>query len=88
MIYQTKNPILIVIFNRPEIVAETLKSIKNAKPKTIYVFADGPRKNNKSDEINCQKTRNLFDEKLDWECKVIKKYHDKNLGCQLSFKRK
>lgn len=84
MIYQTKNPILIVIFNRPEIVAETFRSIKNAKPKTIYVFADGPRKNNKTDEINCQKARSFFDEKLDWECEIIKKYNDKNLGCQLA----
>ena len=47
MIYQTKNPILIVIFNRPEIVAETFKSIKNAKPETIYVFADGQEKTTK-----------------------------------------
>ena len=26
----------------------------------------------------------FFDEKLDWECKIIKKYHDKNLGCQMA----
>tara|TARA_B100000886_G_C20423910_1_gene492950 strand:- start:1423 stop:2361 length:939 start_codon:yes stop_codon:yes gene_type:complete len=84
VIYQTKNPILIVIFNRPEIVSKVFRSIKKAKPETIYVFADGPRKKNKSDEINCQKTRDLFDEKLDWECNVIKKYYDKNLGCQLA----
>ena len=84
MIYQTKNPILIVVFNRPEIVGKTFEAIKKSKPKKIYVFADGPRKSVDTDKFNCKKTREIFNEKVDWDCEIITNYNENNLGCQLA----
>ena len=41
MAYDT--PVLLIIFNRPNITRQTLHAIRQAQLKTLYVAADGPR---------------------------------------------
>ena len=55
------------------------ESIRKAKPKKLYLIADGPK--DKKEEIICQKTRNLIENSIDWVCEVHKIYSDTNLGC-------
>jgi hypothetical protein len=55
------------------------ESIRKAKPKKLYLIADGPK--DKKEEIKCQKTRNLIENSIDWVCEVHKIYSDTNLGC-------
>lgn len=74
-------PIVFIIFNRPETTSRVFESIKNAKPKTIYVIADGPRKNNPNDKQKCKETRAIL-KHIDWKCKVYKDFSKINLGCK------
>ena len=71
-------PILIIVFNRPELTKKLIKSLSLLKPQKIYVVADGPR--NKKDINLCNETKKLFDTEINWNCDLIKKYQKINLG--------
>lgn len=78
-----KNPVAFIIFNRPDTTQRVFDAIREAKPKKLFVIADGPRLNVPSDKDKCIKTRNIINQ-VDWDCEVIKRYSDTNLGCGLS----
>src|SRR5258708_38265902 len=75
-------PVLLVIFNRPETTRLVFEAIRKAKPPKLYVAADGPRKNIKSDIENCAGARKII-EHVDWDCKVETLFRDENLNCGL-----
>ena len=77
--YQVKSPILFLIFNRPKETQILFNAIRDAKPKKLYVSADGPRNNGK-DELVCKETKNILNQ-IDWECELITLYREENLGC-------
>jgi len=70
-------PIVFIIFARPGQTARVFQAIREAKPATLYVIADGPK--NISDALRCQETRKIIDG-IDWECSVRKNYSETNLG--------
>jgi GR25 family glycosyltransferase involved in LPS biosynthesis len=76
-------PVLFLIFNRPEYTRESLAAIRNAKPKKLYIAADGPRQGRDGEKELCEKTRNLVLNSIDWECEVKTRFQEKNLGCYL-----
>jgi hypothetical protein len=76
-------PILFIIFNRPSQTKRVFESIKNVKPKELYIAADGPRINNEKDSINCKLTREIV-QNIDWECNVHYLLREKNLGCKIA----
>ena len=78
--YKVKSPVVILLFNRVENTKKLFNIIKKVKPEKLFLIADGPRKENKEDTIKCEETRKIFDN-IDWNCKVYKKFSDKNLGC-------
>ncbi|WKL45998.1 nucleotide-diphospho-sugar transferase [Flavobacterium pectinovorum] len=78
--YQVKSPILFLIFNRPKETQTLFNAIKEARPKKLYVAADGPR-NNGIDESLCKETRSILDQ-VDWDCETITLFRDQNLGCK------
>ena len=41
--YIVKSPILIRFFNRPDELKKLMNVIKKVKPKTFYLFSDGPK---------------------------------------------
>ena len=77
-------PILFLIFNRPETEKRVFEMIRKAKPKVLYVAADGPRKDIKGEKEKCNLARKIVDEGVDWDCKVHKLYRNKNLGCKMA----
>ncbi|MEE9450696.1 MAG: hypothetical protein V3V72_11645 [Ignavibacteriaceae bacterium] len=74
-------PVVLIIFNRPELTKRIFQEIRNVKPTALYVIADGPRKTRPGENERCILTRNII-ETVDWECKVYKNYSDVNLGCK------
>ncbi len=76
-----QTPILLLLFNRPEITRKLLSRLELIKPSTIYVNIDGPR--NALDEKKINKVKELI-ANISWECKVFKKYNLNNLGCRNS----
>lgn len=73
-------PILFLVFNRPSTTKIVFESIRNAKPKKLYIAADGPRKG-KADEIEkCMEVRAIASN-VDWDCEVKTLFRDENYGC-------
>jgi hypothetical protein len=75
-------PVLLIVFNRPETTQKVFERIRAAKPAKLYIAADGARKGNSNDEINCKKVFEIVN-KIDWDCEVYKNYSDVNLGCSI-----
>lgn len=76
-------PILIVFFNRPDTLKSVIESLKIVKPKYLYVAQDGPRVGNQEDVRNCLECRKVLSSSINWDCKIIELYQDKNLGCKI-----
>ncbi len=76
-------PVLFLIFNRPDTTQEVFNKIRQAKPKQIFVAADGPREDKKGEKEKCEQARRII-EQVDWECEVKTLFRDKNLGCKIA----
>ncbi|MGN7986703.1 nucleotide-diphospho-sugar transferase [Pedobacter sp. 22226] len=74
-------PVLFLIFNRPETTIAVFEEIKKAKPKQLFVAADGPRKGNENDLVKCAVTRNLILNGIDWPCELKTLFREENCGC-------
>ncbi|WP_081212330.1 hypothetical protein [Salegentibacter sediminis] len=79
-----KTPILYLVFNRLDLVEKSFAKIKNARPKVLFVAADGPRADAIEDERKCYDVRNYIKQNIDWECEVSYLFREKNLGCGLA----
>ena len=75
------NGVLYIVFNRPDLVELSLGSIKNAKPKRLYIAADGPRPNKPDDVRLCAEVRSIIERVIDWDCELHTRYQEQNLGC-------
>ena len=75
--------VLITFFARPETLEKVFESVREARPSTLLLWQDGPRKNRPQDIENIRRCRAVV-ENIDWECKVYKNYHDENMGCDPS----
>lgn len=71
-------PILLIVFNRPELTRRALEAIAQAKPTTLLVAADGPRFT--EEQERCEQVRDLIGA-INWGCDVRTNYSDINLGC-------
>ncbi len=73
-------PIVLIVFNRPDLVKGQINALRALAPSQLYVIADGPRANNDDDHARCRAVREAVDQ-VDWDCAVIKDYADENMGC-------
>lgn len=75
--------LLFIVFNRPEITERVFNKIKEAKPRRLYIAADGPRAEYPDDVEKCDKVRKLV-LNIDWDCEIKTLFRDQNLGCKLA----
>jgi hypothetical protein len=73
-------PVLLITFNRYKYTYEVLEKIRRAKIKKLYLFNDGPRKNNNIDVMEREKIKNIIGD-IDWDCEVNTYFAKENLGC-------
>lgn len=71
-------PVGFLIFNRPDLTEIVFEAIALAKPKKLFVIADGPRFPEEAEK--CLSARGVI-EKVDWDCDVFTDFSDTNLGC-------
>ena len=74
-------PILFLIFNRPEPTAGVFEKIRQQKPSKLYIAADGPRKNKDGENEQCDLTKRIVIENIDWDCQVKTLFREENSGC-------
>ncbi len=71
-------PILFLIFNRLSTAQKIFDEIKKARPKKIFISADGPREGVAGDKEKCCQTRDVV-KQIDWDCEVKTLFREKNL---------
>lgn len=76
-------PILLIGFNRPEIINETFSYIRKAKPEKLFVAIDGPRENRAGEDKLVNDVKKIV-KVIDWACEVHYKYNDTNLGAEIT----
>ena len=76
-------PVLFLVFNRPETTARVFQSIRQARPRRLYVAADGPRPQVPTDAARCAATRAIATA-VDWDCTVTTLFRTRNLGCRMA----
>jgi hypothetical protein len=75
-----KTPVGFLIFNRPDLTEKVFSTIAQAKPKKLFVIADGPRPDRPGEAEKCEKTRSII-QKVDWDCEVLTNFSETNMGC-------
>ena len=80
--YKTQSPVLLLLFNRPEHTKVIFEEVRNAKPKKLYISIDGPRSNNKLDEVNINLIKDFIINNIDWDCNVKTLFRESNIGCK------
>ena len=76
-------PVLLIVFNRPEITKRLFEVIQYVKPSKLYIAADGPRVSKVEDIQLCEQVISIFDY-INWPCQVNKLFRSKNLGCDIA----
>ena len=79
--YKIQTPVAFLIFKRPDTTARVFEAIRQAKPPKLLVVADGPRPDRPGEDKECAAARAIIDQ-VDWDCEVLKKYAEVNLGCR------
>jgi hypothetical protein len=72
-------PIYLNIFNRADLTRKVFAEIQKIRPRKLFITADGPRKNIKSDKNKCIEARLILKE-IDWECEVFTNFSKDNKG--------
>jgi hypothetical protein len=72
-------PLVLMIFNRPDLTQAVFSSIAKTKPKQLFVIADGPR--SPTEEEKCLQARSIV-EMIDWKCDVRTNLSKTNMGCR------
>jgi hypothetical protein len=72
-------PVLFLIFRQPEVTRRVFEQIRAARPRKLYIAADGPRANRPDDITDCEATRAVV-ANIDWSCEVHTRFQTANLG--------
>ena len=75
--------VLLIFFARPDTFQQVFDIVKEAKPRVLLLWQDGPREGNDKDVQGIEECRKIV-ENIDWECEVHRNYHEKNMGCDPS----
>ena len=74
-------PVLLIVFNRPDVTRRVFAAIRQARPRQIFIAADGPRSHRPEDHAKCQAVRDITTQ-VDWDCEVRTLFREENQGCK------
>lgn len=75
-------PVLVLFFNRKDTLQPVLASLRQYKPKLIYLASDGPRSTVQNETQLVSEIRRFVLDSIDWHCEVKTLFRDENLGCK------
>lgn len=78
-----KIPILIIGFNRPDILKQTFEYIRKAKPLKLYIAIDGVRPDKEGEDKLVEQVKAVV-ENVDWPCDAYYKYNETNKGAEIT----
>jgi hypothetical protein len=59
---------------------QVFEAIRQAKPKQLFVAADGPRAGKEGEKERCEEARKIATA-VDWDCEVKTLFREENIGC-------
>lgn len=71
-------PVAFFIYNRPELTRQVFSAIKRAKPKQLFIIADGHK--DSADELRCAEARRVV-AAIDWDVEIKTNFSEINMGC-------
>jgi hypothetical protein len=75
--YRNDVAVLCIFWIRTECFSKSFASVREAKPKTLLLWQDGPKNEQQREKwLECQKIAT----DIDWECDVYRFYHEENIG--------
>jgi hypothetical protein len=75
-------PILFLVFNRPDVTKRVFDTIRLARPRQLFVAADGPRAGRIGEKEKCDEVREIV-QNIDWDCDLKTLFRDTNHGCRV-----
>jgi hypothetical protein len=72
-------PVLFIVYRRPDLTARVFEAIAAARPRRLFVAADGPRHPGEADA--CDAARRAASA-VTWPCELLTDFAAANLGCQ------
>ena len=76
----TREPVLLLAFNRPDRLMRVIDSLRPHAPSRVYLAVDGPRPHVPSDADRVAATREMVN-RIDWPCEIRTLFREQNLGC-------
>lgn len=76
-------PVLLIGFNRPDVIKQSLNYIREAKPQKLYVAIDGARKHKPNDDQLVEEVKQIV-KNVDWDCETHYKFNNENRGAELT----
>ena len=73
-------PVLLLVFNRPDVTQKTFDQIRKVQPHKLFIAADGPRVDKPDDDAKCEATRAIINQ-INWACEVQTLFREQNRGC-------
>lgn len=80
MTFRCAEAVLLIGFNRPELLAESIERIRAVAPPRVYLAVDGPRDGREGEAYKVRSCQELAGA-LDWGCEVRTLFREQNLGC-------
>ena len=76
---QLETPVVFVLFRRPDRTRRLFEEIRRARPKRLFLIADGPRRGIADEARECERARAVVED-VDWPCEVSRDFADQNIG--------
>ena len=76
-------PILLIGFNRPDVIKQAFDYIRKAKPQKLFVTIDGPRKHIQNEQKMIEEVKKIV-KCVDWDCETHYKFNNENVGAEIT----
>jgi hypothetical protein len=74
-----ETPVVFLIHKRPDTTEKVFQEIARARPRQLFVVADGPAPGNAREARRCAESREIV-RAISWDCEVLRNYADMRLG--------
>jgi len=76
---QLETPVAMIVFRRPDVTRRVFAAVAAARPKSLFLIADGPRTDCPEESVLCAEVRKIVTA-VDWPCQVETNFAEKNMG--------
>lgn len=76
---QLEVPVAVIVFRRPDVTRRVFAAVSAARPKRLFLIADGPRADRPDEPSRCEEVREIVTA-VDWPCQVETNFAEQNMG--------